>query len=62
MKVNELEEKQRFVETAESATILSIPQCVECKYNEGQLLCAKLSSKPMSYVLNEEECPMKNSK
>ena len=50
--------KDRFIETDQTAEVISTPQCIDCKHNMGMLECAALASKPMQYVTNVESCPM----
>ncbi len=52
-------EKERFVLDEGDAQILSVPQCADCIHNQGMLKCAALASKPVEYMTNAEDCPMK---
>ena len=51
------EDKKRFIESGEGL-IVSFPQCVECRFNQGGFSCEALSVKPAEFLSNEKKCPM----
>ena len=55
-------EMERFTATGEGAAVVSTPQCVGCKYNMGRMDCEALAQKPTEYLMNLEECPMKEQR
>ena len=50
-------QRDRYSQTAQGTEILHIPQCSNCKKNEGPKDCAAFGLKPEVYRSNEVDCP-----
>lgn len=48
----------RMTDDGSTATVIHSPQCVNCKHNLGGMKCDALATKPVEYMMNQEDCPM----
>lgn len=51
--------RKRFTQQPEEIKIIFVPQCNKCKHNINYSSCQKFQNKPLAYIKNEQECPIK---